>query len=247
MTFGLLGLAFGSFLNVCIDRLPHGRSIISPPSQCKACHRRLAPRHLVPVLSYLWLRGRCGYCGASIPLRLTIVEVVTGLSFALLLGKFGFTMDLAILLVYTCLVILIFSIDLETQLILDWIVYPGMALALLFSLTHRAPDPGHALLGGVLGFGLLLALYLVFPRGIGLGDVKLSALAGLMTGYPLVFVALLLSFISGGAVATFLLVSRKRGRRDPIPFGPFLATAALVTVLWGDILWVWYSGAALFR
>ena len=117
--FTLLGLFIGSFLNVCIDRLPQGQSIISPRSHCAACNRKLGNLDVIPVFSYLWLRGRCRYCQAHIPLRLPVVEGITGLLFTFLYWKFGLGLELGISLVYACLLTVIFVIDLENQLVLD--------------------------------------------------------------------------------------------------------------------------------
>ena len=132
--YGLFGIAVGSFLNVCIDRLPHGESIITPPSHCPSCNRRVGIIDLVPVFSYIWLRGRCRYCQAHIPLRLPIVEGITGLLFFIIYWQFNYelSMSFAITLVYSCILITIFFIDLEHQLILNSITYPAMIIALGF-------------------------------------------------------------------------------------------------------------------
>ena len=250
--FALLGLFVGSFLNVCIDRLPQGKSIINPPSHCSACNHKLGIHDLVPLFSYLWLRGRCHYCGAPIPLRLPVVEGVTSLMFTFLYWKFGLGLELGIFLTYACLLIIIFVIDLEHQLVLNKVTYPAMLLALAFSFFWPGLEgigwlPGEALgkvasslAGGALGF-VAYVLPLVLSRGgMGWGDVKLGALVGLMTGYPLVIVAVLLSWITGGLVATILLAFRIKKRKDPIPSATFLATAAMVTLLWGQAIYQWY-------
>lgn len=250
--FTLLGLFTGSFLNVCIDRLPRGQSIINPPSHCSACNHKLAILDLVPLFSYLWLRGRCRYCQAPIPLRLPIVEGVTGLLFALLYWKFGLGLELVISLIYACLLIVIFVIDLENQLVLDKITYPSMALALALSFFWPGLGVISALGGGALGrlvsslaggaLGLVaMALpFIIYRRGMGMGDIKLGALVGLMTGFPLVLIAVLLSWITGGLVAAILLALKIKKRKDPIPFATFLAVSAMVTLLWGQVIWQWY-------
>lgn len=264
LTFTILGLFIGSFVNVCIDRLPRGQSIIKPPSHCSACNHKLGILDLVPLFSYLWLRGRCRYCRAHIPLRLPVVEGITGFLFAFLYWKFGLGLELGIFLVYACLLIIIFVIDLENQLVLDKVTYPAMALALAFSFfwpgIREVGELGGStisqavssvageaisravisLAGGVLGLVAIALPFIIYRRGMGMGDVKLGALVGLMTGYPLVLVALLLSVITGGLVGTILLVFRVKKRSDPIPFAPFLATSAMVTLLWGQAIYQWY-------
>ncbi len=252
LVFTLLGLFVGSFLNVCIDRLPRGQSIIHPRSHCAACNRKLGNLDVIPIFSYLWLRGRCRYCRAHIPIRLPIVEGMTGLLFALLYWKFGLGLELGISLIYASLLTAIFVIDLENQLVLDKVIYPGMALALAFSffwpgLEGISALPGEALgravsslIGGAIGLAAMALPFIIYRRGMGMGDVKLGALVGLMSGYPLVAVALLLSVITGGMVAAILLAFKIKKRGDPIPFAPFLATSAMVTLLWGQAIWQWY-------
>ncbi len=252
--FTLLGLFVGSFLNVCIDRLPKGQSIIAPPSHCSACNHKLGIRDLVPLFSYLWLRGRCRYCRAAIPLRLPIVEGITGLAFTLLYWKFGLGIELAIVLIYASLLTIIFVIDLENQLILDVITYPAMALALIFSFFW--PGVGElttlqvgavklsplvsALAGGAFGLAAMALPFVIYRQGIGFGDVKLGALVGLMAGFPLIILAILLSWITGGLVAAVLLAFKVKQPKDAIPSGTFLAVSAMVILLWGQPIWQWY-------
>ncbi|MFC1984545.1 prepilin peptidase [Chloroflexota bacterium] len=252
--FALLGLFVGSFLNVCIDRLPQGQSIFHPRSHCVACNHKLGNLDLIPIFSYLWLHGRCRYCRAPIPIRLPIVEGMTGLLFALLhwYFKFELGLELGISLVYICLLTIIFVIDLENQLVLDKVIYPGMALAFAFSffwpgLEGISALPGEvigravsSLAGGAIGLAAMALPFILYRRGMGMGDVKLGALVGLMTGFPLVFVAILLSWIGGGVVAAILLASKIKGLKDPIPSATFLVTSAMVTLLWGQTIWQWY-------
>jgi leader peptidase (prepilin peptidase)/N-methyltransferase len=247
--FAILGLVVGSFLNVCIDRLPQNKSVAYPPSHCEACQHKLAARDLIPVFSYLRLRGRCRYCQASIPRKLLWVELATAVIFALLYWHYGLSAELGVLAFYACLFIIIFVIDLEHSLILNKVVYPAMVVALLLSLY---PWPwlsesigmrvAYAALGGTAGFAIFLLIALVSRGGMGWGDVKLAALIGLATGFPLVFVAIIMAAILGGIVAVVLLATRRRGRREMIPFGPFLAVAAMVTLLWGSSILSWYLG-----
>ncbi len=264
LVFILLGLSVGSFINVCIDRLPQGQSIINPPSHCSACNHKLSILDLVPLFSYIFLRRRCRYCRAPIPPRLAVVEVTTALLFTFLYWKFGLGLELVIFLIYASLLTIIFVIDLENQLVLDKVTYPGMALALAFSFFRPgigevdalgsgiinqavtsiavvvAGQAALSLAGGVLGFAVMRLITIIYPPGMGMGDVKLAALVGLMTGFPLVIVALLLSWISGGLVAGILLALGIKKRKDPIPSATFLAASAMVTMLWGQVIWQWY-------
>ncbi len=245
--FALLGLAVGSFLNVCCDRLPLRQSIISPPSHCGLCGKKLKVVDLVPIFSYLWLRGHCRYCGARIPLRLPLLEVGTALLFALLCWHYGLGPQLPMALIYACIFLVVFVIDLEHGLILDIVVYPGMVLALIFSFFW--PELGwpglgvlSALLGGAIGFGLMLVPYLVSGGGMGGGDVKLAGLIGLAIGFPYVLIALLTAIITAGVLAIALVASRRRSRKQTIPFGPFLAAAAMVALVWGHPIANWVIG-----
>ena len=250
--FALLGLAVGSFLNLCIDRLPGGKSIVRPGSHCDSCNQSLKAVDLVPVFSYIWLKGSCRYCGARIPLRSPIVEFATAAIFAFLAWHYGLSLELAFAVIYAGIFIVIFAIDLEQELILNIVVFPAMILAFAFSFFWGGFEelwpkigPGFvlsALLGGAVGFVLMLLPYLLTRgRGMGYGDVKLAALIGLMSGFPLVLVALLVGIIAGGLVAVFLLLSRMvKSRKAAIPYGPFLAVGAMVALIWGDKIFQWW-------
>jgi len=245
--FAVLGLAVGSFLNVCIDRLPSNKSIVFPPSHCEACQHKLSAKDLIPVFSYLRLRGRCRYCQASVPRRLFWVELAAAVIFALLCWHFQLSPELGVMIFYACLFIIIFVIDLEQGLILNKVVYPTMVVAFLLALypwpwlsDSMVMRVAYAALGGGIGFVIFLLIALVSRGGMGWGDVKLAALIGLATGFPLVFLAVIMGAILGGIVAVALMVAKKRKRREAIPFGPFLALAAMVTLLWGSNILSWY-------
>jgi prepilin signal peptidase PulO-like enzyme (type II secretory pathway) len=177
------------------------------------------------------------------------VELATAVIFALLCWHYGLSAELGVMIFYTSLFIIIFVIDLEHSLILNKVVYPGIIVAFLLSLY---PWPwfsesigmrvAYAALGGAIGFVIFLLIALVSRGGMGWGDVKLAALIGLATGFPLVFLAIIMAAILGGIVAVALLIAKKRNRRQTIPFGPFLALAAMVTLLWGSNILNWYLG-----
>jgi len=244
----------GSFLNVCIDRLPRNESILNPPSHCEVCHHRLAAKDLIPVFSYLWLKGRCRYCQASIPKRLLWVELATGVIFPFLYWWCGLSAELAVMAFYVCLFTIIFVIDLENGLILNKVVYPGMIVALLLALflpqnlyqdwitQLKFHGIANFAVGGGIGFVLFLLIAIISRGGMGWGDVKLAALIGLATGFPLVFESLILGAILGGVVAIALKIAKRRKRKEMIPFGPFLSLAAMVTLLWGSSILNWYLG-----
>jgi leader peptidase (prepilin peptidase)/N-methyltransferase len=253
--FTLLGIAFGSFLNVVIDRLPVGGSLLLPPSHCDACGRRLAAWDMLPVFSYLWLRGRCRSCGARIPFRVLLVELLGGLLFFLAFWRFGLSAEFAVTAFWGCVFLVIIFIDWEHKLILNKITYPAVALALillavdslwpgvgLYSRLVFLPEPRilSGAIAGAAGFIFFLIVYLINPRGMGMGDVKLACLIGLVTDFPLVVVALMVGIIIGGVVAVVLLVMRRKGRKDVIAYGTFLAIGPIVTLLWGNYILGWY-------
>jgi len=253
--FALFGTAIGSFLNVCIDRLPVGKSLRYPPSHCEACQHRLSVKDLIPVFSYLWLRRRCRYCGASIPPRLFWVEVGSGFLFAFVYWHFGLSLEFLVTAFYGSLFIVLGVIDMEHQLILNKIVYPAIVVALIISVflpqseIFLLPWPAslNGIIGGAIGFVFLLIPFLIaLPiykgEGMGLGDVKMAALIGLVTGFPLVFVALLMGIILGGLVGVILLLLKIKKRKEAIPFGPFLSLATIATLLWGSGILSWYLG-----
>lgn len=240
----ILGLEIGSFLNVVIDRLPEDRSLVKPPSHCDNCGTRLKPLDLVPLISYLWLRGRCRYCGTQLTQRIFWVELATGLSLALLWAKYDWTHDFWVLSVYACVFIVIFVIDLNTQLILNKITYPMCVFALatvplrdeLTYLDWR----DNALIGGAVGFALLFLVVVLSRGGMGWGDVKMAALMGFALGFPIIFVGLMVGILCGGIIAAFLLILKRKGRKQAIPFGPFLAIGAMTALIWGNTIWDWY-------
>lgn len=244
--FALSGMAVGSFLNVLIDRLPARKSIVFPPSHCPSCGKRLSVRDLIPVFSYLWLRGRCRYCRAPLPGRLLWVEIGTGAMFTFLYGYYGISAELAVALFYISLFITLLVIDLEHHLILNIVVYPTMVIALAISafLPHLeiVPAIASAAAGGGIGLGLFLLIAIVSRGGMGWGDVKMAALIGIITGWQLVFVAIFLAVLSGGLVALVLLILKAKSRKQGIPFGPFLSLATMVTLLWGNDILSWYLG-----
>jgi len=248
--FFLFGMSIASFLNVCIDRLPAHQSLVFPPSHCTACNRRLAAKDLIPVFSYLWLRGHCRYCGAAIPRRILWVELGTAILFGLACWRFGVSVELAIALFYICILMVLMVIDWEKGLILNKIVFPAIGAAIVISAAFSlflpdveiVPFIGRAAAGGGIGLALFLLIVIVSRGGMGWGDVKLAALIGLVTGFPLVFIALLLGVVLGGVVAALLLLFKIKRRKEAIPFGPFLAIAAIATLLWGNSILSWYRG-----
>lgn len=238
----LLGLLLGSFANVVIARVPDGGSVIRPPSACPACDAPIPARDNVPVLSWLVLRGRCRACGAAISVQYPLVEVACAALFAAIGWRIGASWALPAFLLFGWLLLVVAVIDLHTRRIPNRLTYP-LTPALLVLLAGAAlleGAPGvalRALAGGVVAFLLLLVLALINPRGMGMGDVKLAGFIGLGLGYlgwGHVWLGMFAGFFGGGLIAGLLLLLGLRHRKDHIPFGPWLAIGAIVTLLAGQ-------------
>jgi leader peptidase (prepilin peptidase)/N-methyltransferase len=243
---GLFGLTIGSFLNVCIYRLPRQLSVVHPPSRCGACGRTLRWYHNVPVVSWLALRGRCAFCGASVSAQYPIVEIVTAIAFVLVAWVTPVGPLLAARLLLACLLIVLFGIDLEHQILPNVITLPGIAAGFAFAL---AGPPGwrDSLLGILLGGGLLYGVaagyYLVRKEeGMGMGDVKMLAMIGAFLGWQAVLLTVVLASLSGAAIGVAMMVTQKGSMKYALPFGTFLALGAGVAMLAGDGIIAWYLG-----
>jgi len=243
VVFTLLGMVFGSFFNVLV---PAQKSIIKPPSHCPACGTRLKIPDLIPIVTYIFLRGRCRYCGASIPKRVLLVELATAVMFLGLYLYFGLNAELAIAIFYFSLLLVILLIDLEHQIILNVIIYPLAACVLAINaLTpEMAFTPGflNGLAGGGAGLVLFMLIVLFSRGGMGLGDVKMAGLMGFMLGFPNVFVGIFLAVVTGGIVAVVVLMLKRKNRKQAIPFGPFLSLGTMAALLWGQNILDWYLG-----
>jgi leader peptidase (prepilin peptidase) / N-methyltransferase len=240
------GLLVGSFLNVLIARLPEGESLVHPGSRCPHCGHPVRPYDNVPVLSWLWLRGRCRDCGQPISARYPLVEALTGVLCALVVVAKGADEDawLGIALVLT--LVPITFIDLDRRIIPNRIVGPSAVVALaILALTDVDALPEH-LIAAVAAGGFFLLAALAYPRGMGMGDVKLAALLGLYLGSsvaPALLAAMLSGTVVGGAI-----IARKgvaEGRKTAVPFGPFLALGALVGLFAGPDIVDWYRDTFL--
>lgn len=241
----LFGLCVGSFLNVVIARLPAGRSIVHPGSACPQCGGTIAWYDNIPLLSYGLLGGRCRRCNASIAWRYPAIEFTCGVLFALAYLSFGPSLRLIAALIFLAGLVAITWIDLDHQIIPDVLSLPGIVVGLLLSLAPDGIGWKDALVGAAMGGALFVliivgsALILGQP-GMGVGDVKLGAMIGAFLGWKLVLLSILLSVLIGGPLAATLLATGRKGRKDPLPFGPFLALGGMISLFWGDALLAWY-------
>jgi leader peptidase (prepilin peptidase) / N-methyltransferase len=234
-----LGLIVGSFLNVVIYRLPRRESLSWPGSHCPQCGHPIRWYDNVPVVSWLLLRRRCRDCGEPIPWRYPLVELLTGVAFLAAFLVYGPEWRTVQVAVFLAALIAVSFIDLDHRIIPDRIVLPGAAVGLLTSILLDPSDWWVYCVAALGAAGFLLVIGLIWPGGMGFGDVKLALMMGAFLGGG-VIVALFLGFLAGGLSGVLLLATGKKKRRDKIPFGPFLSLGGAVTALWGSSILDWY-------
>ena len=244
---GVFGLMVGSFLNVCIARIPAGESIVSPGSRCPRCKTPIRWYDNIPVLGYLALGGKCRACRAPISIRYPIVEVITAVAFV---GQAYVTGPdpawLASRLIFTAMLIVLFGTDLDVQRLPNVITLPGIVIGLAFSLV-TPPGPIDSAIGAALGAASLWIvrwgwLRLRGEEGMGLGDVKMLAMIGAFLGWKQVWITLFLASITGAVLGVVLLAAKARSLQSRLPFGTFLAVAAYLASIVGAPLATWYFG-----
>jgi leader peptidase (prepilin peptidase)/N-methyltransferase len=255
----IYGVVIGSFLNVCIWRLPRDESLVSPPSHCPKCDTLLKRRDLVPILSFLIQRCKCRYCGEPISWRYIGIESLTGLYFVLTFLKFQWTVESIVYALFGAALIAIFFIDLEHYIIPDQLNLFGIGLGLAFNAWQifgegkswktdifgaNLPVPS-SIVGIVMCGGAFLAIalisYYVFKKeGMGGGDIKLAAAVGALIGTPRAMWSFMLAVLLGTIVGVSLMASKKKGRKDYVPFGPFMVAGAFVMIFFGDqVMHLW--------
>jgi leader peptidase (prepilin peptidase)/N-methyltransferase len=243
---GVLGAIIGSFLNVCIYRLPRERSIVRPGSACPRCGRPLSWRDNIPVISYLVLRGRCRGCRGAISMRYPLVELLTASMFVAAWLAYGPTALFASRVVFGSALIALFAIDLEHHLLPNPITLGGIAAGLAFSL-FTAPGWKSALAGTLIGGGVLFVIAEAYYRlrheeGLGMGDVKMLGMIGAFLGWKLTLVALMMASVAGSLVGLGVIVTRRGSLKYALPFGSFLALGAGLAIAVGPSVLKWYLG-----
>lgn len=235
----IFGLLIGSFLNVCIYRIPRGRSIAYPQSHCPKCLNSIKWYDLIPVISYAFLGGKCRYCREKISLKYPLIELLTGGIFLVIYIKFGITFDLVRYLIMASFLIVIAVIDFETTDVFSITTYSGIVSAILLCIIGSLLDDSSlvdGLLGGGIGAGII-ALIVFLAKGMGEGDIEIAALCGIFLGWKGMIITLMSSFIIGAIVGILLIVLKIKGKKDAIPFGPYLAIGALISLLFkSDII-----------
>ncbi len=266
-----LGLIVGSFLNVVIHRLPRRISIISPPSFCPACHKRVNAWQNIPVLSYILLKGKCYYCSTKIPFRYPLIELFNGFFYLLILYKFGISLNAMLYMMLISTLIIISFIDIDYQIIPDIITLPGIVIGFIagafllfdpllikncemnissFGLPvlycgESLPNLGlmGSMIGLVTGGGLLYLIAVISKGGMGGGDIKMMTMVGAALGWKSVFMTIFMGSLTGSIYGIALIIAKGKGRKTKIPFGPFLSIGAIVTILYGkEILYLYLKG-----
>lgn len=243
----LLGLIVGSYLNVLVHRLPSGRSTIWPRSRCPFCGGAIKARDNIPLLSFLLLKGRCRYCQAPISWRYPFIEGFTAAAFVACVYRFGLTAETLIAILFVSLMVLLAAIDLEHFLLPDSVTLSGLLIGLALRAWHPYTSFLDALVGAVIGAGLLILLinfwfWLRNEEGMGLGDVNMLALIGAFLGWQGVLTTLFVAALTGALTGIVLLIAGRVGLRSRLPFGVFLAVGGLVSLFFGDFLALYFDG-----
>ncbi|CAB1077915.1 Leader peptidase (Prepilin peptidase) (EC / N-methyltransferase (EC [Olavius algarvensis Delta 1 endosymbiont] len=241
----LLGLCIGSFLNVCIYRLPASQSIAYPGSKCQSCEKPIAFYDNIPVLSYLWLKGRCRHCGVKFSLRYPMVELLTGVAAWVTFVKFGLSAEALIYFIFIACLLVVTFIDLDHRIIPDVITLPGIPICFAASFLLPALDFKAALLGILVGGGSLFMVAWVYSLitkkdGMGGGDIKLLAMMGALLGWQGVVFTIFVSSLVGTLSGIALMLQSHKGMKLAVPFGPFLAIGGLTYIFFGTQLIHWY-------
>lgn len=237
----ILGLLIGSFLNVCIYRIPRGESISYPPSHCTGCGTRIKPYDLFPLISYIFLKGKCRNCGEKISIRYPFIELLAGLLFLALYIMYGISFELLKYIFFISFIIVIGFIDFETTDVYFKTTLSGSIIGIILIIAGKFLGYGlwEYIYGALLGGGII-SLIILITRGMGWGDAEICFLCGLFLGLRLTLLMLFISFIFGGVFGAVLLILEKKSRKDYIPFGPFITLGALFCIYFGNEILAWY-------
>ena len=235
---GIIGLVIGSFLNVCIYRVPLEESISYPPSHCASCNHRLYPKDLVPLFSYMFLRGRCRYCGERISLRYPLIESLNAVLFLVIYAQYGLTLDMIKYCFLTSLLIVIAVIDYNTKDVYNSTIILGIVVGIVFITTDviiNDVSPVSNVLGFTIGF-MAIGIIVFLTRGMGQGDIGIAAVCGLFLGNKLILVNLFIAIVIGGMIGVIILAFKMKNKKDSMAFGPCLASGAVISILFGNII-----------
>lgn len=234
----IIGLCIGSFLNVCIYRIPREESIAFPPSHCTYCGYELKATDLIPVVSYLFLKGRCRNCKKNISIKYPLVEILNGVLYLLMYLKFGLSLNFVFYSLLTSLLIVISFIDLKCKYIYSSTIILGVVLAsiyILIGLYTKDTSIANNILGGVIGY-LIIYLIVIITNGMGQGDAEIAGICGLFIGIKGILVSLFIAIVLGGLIASIILLFKLKEKKSEIAFGPYIAIGAIMYILIGKEL-----------
>ena len=233
-----MGLVIGSFLNVCIYRIPLEESIIFPPSHCGICKNKLTPIDLIPVISYIFLKGRCRFCKEKISIRYPLIESLNAILYLIIYLKFGITIITLKYCVLVSLLIVIGMIDYDTQFVYLSTTIFGMIMGILFIIIQYIMYKNGVfdlILGGIIG-ALIIGSIVYITKGMGEGDIEIAAVCGLFLGIKGVLLGLFLAVVIGGIIGIIILTLKLKKAKDKMAFGPFIAIGCLISMIWGSRL-----------
>lgn len=236
--FFIYGLFIGSFLNVCIFRIPAGISLVKPPSSCGSCGHRLNYIDMLPVINYIINRGKCKYCKSPYSMQYPLIELLNGILYLLIALKYGFNLNSILYCIIVSLLIVVSMIDLKHKIIPDGLIITGAIIGIIFILLDRTIIFDR-LIGLGIGLGLFLAIA-VLTNAMGGGDIKLMSVLGLIFGIKGMLFIILFSFVIGAIISVELLTLKIKSRKDEIPFGPFISLSALIYIFYGTEIINWY-------
>lgn len=246
----IYGLIIGSFLNVCIYRIPRGESIAWPGSHCPTCSHSLSWYDNIPLFSYLVLKGKCRYCKSNISAQYPLVESLNALLYIIMYFRFGFGADFIFYSLVSSVLLAIIFIDLKDMIIPDSLVLSILVLSVIHkAVNYFLYDISLELISSFLGLlvagGLFTAIVLISRGGMGGGDVTLMGALGFVLGFKNILLNIFLSFVLGAIISIVLLAAKIKTRKDPIPFGPFIVLGFFITSLWGKVIINWYLNILL--
>lgn len=239
----LLGIVIGSFLNVCIFRIPKEESISFPPSHCGNCNTRLKGKDLVPIFSYIFLKGKCRYCKEKVSIQYPLIEGFTGILFLILYLKFGLTLELFSYITLTSILIVIGIIDFKTQYVYTSNIITGIIFGIIFVVLSFILGKKVDLINVALGVlipALILVIIVWTTNAMGWGDVEIIFLTGIFLGLKLNLLNLFISIVIGGIYAIYLMIFKKKSGKEEMAFGPYIASATYITILFGNQMLDWY-------
>jgi len=278
----IIGIIFGSLINVLVYRLPIEEDVVVKPSHCVSCEKRIKPYDLIPVLSYIILGGKCRYCGEKISIRYPLIELLTGIIFVGIFYRFGWTIDLNVfklvmsdtvfnffaVCTLSVIFLAVFFIDIKHYIIPNELIIAGLVTGTIFAVLKSIKfgffgfqilkpvifnwsfliDAGLGLLTGFITFLVIVLLgeWIMKAEAMGMGDVKLMAVVGLFLGLKLTILSMFFAFITGSIISIFLLATKIKGRKDMIPFGPFIVLGSTIAMIWGNQILNWYFSMGRF-